>query len=78
MRARSDHPIIVISKELPAPVGIVSHHSGVALFLIQTLYNTFHASHTLATSPASVANSAPASVYLVFFTFAVIKYTDIV
>ena len=38
----------------------------------------FHASHTLAASPANVAISAPARVYLVFFTFADIKYTDIV
>ena len=37
-----------------------------------------HPSHTLAASPANVAISAPARVYLVFFTFADIKYTDIV
>ena len=33
------------------------------------------ASTALATSPAKVASIAPASVYLVFVTFAVIKYT---
>lgn len=36
------------------------------------------ASSTLTAIPANVAKSAPASVYLVFLIFAVIKYTDIV
>lgn len=43
--------------------------------------NEFHiprASTILAAIPASVAISAPGRVYRVFFTFAVIKYTDIV
>lgn len=36
------------------------------------------ANTTLAASPANVATSAPANVYLVFVTFAVMKYTDMV
>lgn len=55
-----------------------------AFYIMGILFNTrcpvyiAPASTALAASPANVANSAPVSVYLVFVTFAVIKYTLIV